>query len=76
MKRTMHTFECTESQAALVAQFLAMNEELHHLALTAPNGTVLDACENQVVSQGRKLLAQELATAVAERIESAEKKGA
>jgi hypothetical protein len=52
-----------------------MIEELDHLALTAPDGTVFDACENAVLARGREIQVQMLEDAVARRIESAEKKG-
>lgn len=75
MTRTPHTFECTEAEAHIVARLLAMNEELQSLALTAPDGTVFDACENAVLVQGREMQTRLLETAVASRVEAAEKKG-
>jgi hypothetical protein len=50
-------------------------EELEQLALTAPDGTVFDACEGAIVAKGRDLQTQMLAEAVARRVEAAEKKG-
>jgi hypothetical protein len=75
MNRITFTAECTEAQARMIQRVLAMSEELEHLALTAPDGTVFDACETAVIAQGRDLQAAFLAEAVAQRIESAEKKG-
>ncbi len=60
---------------ALVRRTLALAEELHQLALSAPDGTVFDACESAVVSGGRDLQQRLLTEAVARRIESAEKRG-
>lgn len=60
---------------ALVRSFLAMAEELDHLALSAPDGTVFDACETAVVLGGRDLQARVLEAAVARRVAAAEKKG-
>lgn len=60
---------------ALLRRTLALAEELHQLALSAPDGTVLDACEAAVISEGRDLQKQMLQEAVARRIEAAEKKG-
>ena len=60
---------------ATVRRVLALAEELEQLALTAPDGTVLDACEGAVLDKGRDLQRQLLGEAVARRIEAAEKKG-
>ena len=75
MKPTI-TIEIPASSEALVRQLLALHEEMNALALSAPAGTVLDACEEAVIPKGRDLIAQVLSDAVARRIESAEKKGA
>lgn len=69
------TIEIPAASEALVRQLLALHEELQALALTAPDGTVLDACESAVVPQGRELTKNILADAVARRIEAVEKKG-
>ncbi len=58
---------------AVVRRALAMAEEMEQLALSAPEGTVLDACENAVIEKGRNLQAHMLGEAVARRIEAAEK---
>jgi hypothetical protein len=60
---------------ATVRRALALAEEMEQLALTAPDGTVFDACEAAVLHKGRDLQAQILGEAVARRIEAAEKKG-
>ena len=67
--------EIPAASEPLVRRLLAYHEELQALALTAPDGTVLDACEEAVIDRGRKLEQELLADAVARRIESAEKKG-
>lgn len=54
---------------------LAMFEEMEQLALTAPDGQVVDACEQAVIEKGRNLQAATLAEAVARRVEATEKKG-
>ena len=59
----------------IVRRALAWAEEMEQLALTAPQGSVLDTCEQAVIHKGRKLQSQVLAEAVARRIEAAEKKG-
>ncbi|HEX3149837.1 MAG TPA: hypothetical protein VHR66_17300 [Gemmataceae bacterium] len=75
MTRATYTFECTETQAELLRRTLALQEELEQLALTAPDGTVFDACETAVVNGGRELQQRLLADAVDRRIAAAEKKG-
>lgn len=75
MTRSTYTFECTEAQADFLRRGLALHEELEQLALTAPDGAVLDACETAVVNGGRQLQQQLLAAAVERRIAVAEKKG-
>lgn len=74
MKPTI-TIEIPAESEALVRQLLALHEELQALALSAPDGTVLDACEAAVMQKGRDLHSNILADAVARRIEAAEKKG-
>lgn len=69
------TLEIPAGREAIVRRFLALHDELEALALSAPDGTVLDACERRVLEGGRDLQRQLLADAVARRIESAEKKG-
>ena len=69
------TIEIPAGSEALVRKLLALHEEMQALALAAPDGTVLDACEEAVIPRGRDLAANILADAVARRIESAEKRG-
>jgi hypothetical protein len=69
------TIEIPATSEALVRRLLTLHEELQALALSAPDGTVLDACETTVVERGRELCKQVLAEAVAGRIEVAEKRG-
>jgi hypothetical protein len=60
---------------AVILRALAMAEEMESLALTAPDGTVFDACEQAVIDKGRKLQTQMLSEAVGRRIDAAEKRG-
>jgi len=69
------TIEVDQKHEGIVRRALAMAEEMEQLALTAPDGTVFDACEGAVIEKGRTLQAQVLSDAVARRIETAEKKG-
>ena len=74
MKPTL-TLEVPLEHEAFVRRALALAEELHQLALDAPDGTVFDACEAVVLTRGRQFQQQALQEAVARRIETAEKKG-
>ncbi len=57
------TIEIPAASEALVRQLLALHEELQALALSAPDGTVLNACEEAVIPKGRDLTANLLADA-------------
>jgi hypothetical protein len=69
------TIEIPAQAEPVVRQVLALHEELQNLAVTAPDGTVLDVCEAAIVEKGSDLNARILAEAVARRIEAAEKRG-
>jgi hypothetical protein len=69
------TIEIPAASEALVRHLLSLHEELEALALSAPDGTVLEACETAVIPKGRDLTMRILEDAVARRIESAEKRG-
>jgi hypothetical protein len=72
---TKVTIECDSRFEKGVRRALAMLEEMEQLALTAPDGQVVDACEQAVIDKGRKLQAATLGEAVARRVEAAEKRG-
>lgn len=74
MRKTI-TIEVDAQHETLVRGAIALAEELQQLALTAPEGTVFDACEKAIVQKGRDLQAQFLSAVVARRIQTAEKKG-
>jgi hypothetical protein len=69
------TLEFDAKYEATMIRALAMAEEMEKLALTAPEGTVFDACEQAVIEEGRKLQAHVLGQAVDRRIDAAEKRG-
>ena len=75
MKPTKVTLEFDVKYEPLMRRALALAEEMEQLALTAPDGTVFDACEEAVIEKGRRFQAHALNEAVARRIEAAEKKG-
>jgi hypothetical protein len=72
---TKLTIEIEAKHEAIVRRALALAEEMEQLALTAPDGTVFEACEGAVVEKGRTFQAHALGEAVARRIDAAEKKG-
>jgi hypothetical protein len=72
---TTVTIEIEAKHEAIVRRALAMAEEMEQLALTAPDGTVFEACEEAVIDKGRAFQANVLEQAVTRRIEAAEKKG-
>jgi len=69
------SIEVPVEQEQLVRRFLALTEELDRLALSAPDGTVFDACESAVIAGGREVQTRMLEQAVARRIEATEKRG-
>src|SRR5579864_4784893 len=69
------TIQIPADSETLVRRLLALHEELEPRALSAAAGTVFDACEAALVDPGRDWTAPLLATAVACRVEAAEKTG-
>ncbi len=72
---TKVTIECDARFESGMLRAVAMFEEMEQLALTAPEGQVVDVCEQAVIAKGRTLQAATLAEAVTQRVEAAEKKG-
>lgn len=71
------TFEYhSEEERRAIEAAIAFVAEMHHLALSAPEGQVLPLCEAQALDQGRHLLRCTLQQAVQARIDQTEKKGA
>ncbi len=69
------SLEVPAEHEALFRRLLALTEELDHLALDAPDGSVFDACEAAVLRGGRDVQRQALQDAVERRVRVAEKKG-
>lgn len=69
------SIEVPADQEHLFRRLVALTEELDHLARTAADGTVFDACEAAVLTGGRAVQRQLLEGAVARRVEAAEKRG-
>jgi hypothetical protein len=63
------------AERLVLEQALAYFTQLRQLAATAPDGTVLAACEQLALRDGRALLRNTLAAAVQARATAAEQKG-
>lgn len=64
-----------EKERLALEQAIAYVNQLHQLALTAPDGAVLATCEQHVLGDGRSLLRSTLAAALDGRIQADEQKG-
>jgi hypothetical protein len=64
-----------ENERVALEQAIAYVSDLRQLALDAPAGTVLDACEGLALDKGRALLRSTLTAALHSRIALAEQKG-
>jgi hypothetical protein len=64
-----------EAERLALEQALAFFTQLRQVAHTAPAGTVLAACEQVALQDGRALLRNSLAAAVQSRGDGAEQKG-
>ena len=60
----------TDAQRLALEQTLAYVQQLQQVAAQAPSGTVLAACENIVLHQGRDALRSTLAAAIDSRVAS------
>jgi hypothetical protein len=70
------TFEYqTPEERLAIEAAIAFVTEMRRLALTAPAGQVLAACERLALGQGRRLLKDTLANATQARVALAEQKG-
>jgi hypothetical protein len=64
-----------DAERLALEQAIAYVAQLRQVAQDAPEGTVLAACEQLALSDGRALLRSTLAAALAGRITAAEQKG-
>lgn len=76
MSRKTITLEIDTEHEDLLRQYAGFLEEMKDLAASAPDGTVLDACEEAVIEKGREHQRRVLQQAVQSRLDAAEKKGA
>jgi hypothetical protein len=75
MSRKTITLEIDADLAPLLLDYASYLDEMKDLAKRAPPGTVLSACEQAVVEQGREHQRRILEQAVQARIDDGEKKG-
>ena len=75
MSRTTITLEIDAEDEDLLRRYAGFLEEMKHLAATAPDGSVLEACEDAVIERGREHQRRLLEHAVQARLDRAEKRG-
>jgi hypothetical protein len=64
----------TDAERLIIEQAIAYTTGLQRLALAAPQGTVLAACEQLALADGRKLLRDSLTAAVQARADDTDAK--
>lgn len=64
----------TDAERLILEQAIAYASGMQRLAITAPHGTVLAACEQLALTDGRKLLRDTLAAAVQARADASDAK--
>lgn len=64
----------TEAERLALEQAIAFCTQLRQVAATAPDGTVLAACEQVALDDGRRLLRDSLAAAVQARADNTDAK--
>jgi hypothetical protein len=64
-----------ENERLALEQAIAYISDLRRLAVEAPCGTVLEACEDLALDKGRAMLRSTLAAALGSRVALAEQKG-
>ena len=75
MTRTTVSMEIDPAHKPLLRQYAVFLEEMDHLAASAPDGLVLDTCEEAVIETGREQQRLVLERAAQARLDAAEKKG-
>ena len=60
----------TEAERLILEQALAFFAQMRQVSATAPDGTVLDACERVALDSGRRLVRDTLASAVRDRADT------
>ena len=62
----------TEAERLALEQAIAFFTQMNHVAATTPDGSVLAACEQVALGDGRRLLKDTLAAAVQARTDAAD----
>ena len=75
MSRKTLTLEIDPGHEDLLRRYASFLEEMTDLAATAPDGSVLEICEEAVIERGREHQRRLLEHAVQARLDLAEKKG-
>lgn len=75
MARKFITLEIDAEDEGLIRGYADLVGEMKDLAATAPEGSVLEACEDAVIAKGREQQRRLLEHAVRARVEAAEEKG-
>lgn len=75
MPRTTITLEIDPEHEGLLRRYADFLGEMKELAATAPDGSVLDACEEAIIEKGREQQRLLLEHAARARLEAAEKRG-
>lgn len=75
MSRKIVTLEIDSAHEDLLRHYANFLEEMTDLAATAPDGSVLEVCEDAVIEKGREHQRRVLQQAVQSRLDAAEKKG-
>ena len=75
MSRKAITLEIDPEHEDLLRRYAVFLEEMTDLAVTAPDGSVLEACEDAVIERGREHQRRLLEHAVQARLDAAEKRG-
>ena len=75
MSRKVITLEIDAEHEDLLRQYANFLGEMKDLAATAPEGTVLDSCEEAIIEKGREQQRRLLEHAAQARLDAAEKKG-
>jgi hypothetical protein len=75
MARKTITLEIDSGSEDLLRRYAAFLEEMDDLAASAPDGSVLEVCEEAVIEKGREQQRLVLERAAQARPDAAEKKG-
>jgi uncharacterized protein (DUF1778 family) len=75
MARKVITLEIDDDDEDLIRSYAGFVGEMKDLAATAPEGSVLDVCEDTIIERGREHQRRLLQRAAQARGDAAEKKG-